>query len=110
MTSHLALLTQGPDFVWTLGEKRPDAGWVSVSCDRTGILAARGRRLLSRAPARLPARPPGEAGFAEGLGASKTLLPEPRHRQTPLRAWEGLGGAGKGPEGRLSSSRRWNLM
>lgn len=21
-------LSQGPDFVWTLGEKRPDAGWV----------------------------------------------------------------------------------
>lgn len=20
--------TRGPDFVWTLGEKRPDAGWV----------------------------------------------------------------------------------
>ncbi|ELK28987.1 IQ domain-containing protein E [Myotis davidii] len=48
--------SRGPDFVWTLGEKRPDAGWVSVSCNRTGSLAARGRRLLSRAPACLPAR------------------------------------------------------
>ncbi|XP_015420641.1 PREDICTED: IQ domain-containing protein E [Myotis davidii] len=59
--------SRGPDFVWTLGEKRPDAGWVSVSCNRTGSLAARGRRLLSRAPACLPARLP----LTLSLGFSK---------------------------------------